>query len=305
MSGSERGKPANAALLQPQRAKCNWKHVLAVLFSGLFFALLLPYARAEESPAREPSAKQLVADVVYNELRADREDHSRWIYRDHNKEPGKDVVQIVIETNAGEVKKTIEKNGRPLDAQERQQDEAKMMSFEDDPSVREKQRRGDQEDDSKARALMKMLPDAFLWTQTAENGDTVTLAFRPNPQFQPPTRDAKVFAAMAGTMVVDREAKRLKRLSGALIKDVTFGWGLLGRLQKGGTFNVEHTEIAPGIWRITGTHVHIKGKALLFKSINEQEDDETSNYKPAPPTLTVAQAIQMLNDGTAEKLTSE
>ena len=49
------------------------------------------------------------------------------------------------------------------------------------------------------------------------------------------------------------------------MEDVTIGWGLLGRLREGGTFRVERSAGAPGLWQITETHVHIEGKVLFFK----------------------------------------
>jgi hypothetical protein len=106
---------------------------------------------------------------------------------------------------------------------------------------------------------------------------------------------------MAGTMVVDTKQKRIKQLKGALTRDVNFGYGLLGKLQKGGTFEIERQQIAPGVWSITATHVHIQGHALIFKSIGEQQDEVTSHYHPTPPSLTLPGAAKMLKDGTAAR----
>lgn len=304
-------KPYSASLSEPQLQKTifgarprsmrsrvvvrGWSCGLAMAASLVF---ALPFSLAS---AQDLSPKELIKEVVHNELQADQNDHSRWIYLDHDREPGKNTVQVVVETAEGAVTKTIKKDGQPLDAEQRQKDEARIQRFESDPEVRAEKRRNSAQDDKKARALMQMLPDAFLWTRGGESDDAITLNFKPNPEFQPPTRDARVFAAMAGTLVVDRKAKRVRSVNGTLTRAVTFGWGLLGKLQKGGTFHVEHTEIAPGIWRVTRTQVHIQGHALIFKSINEQQDDETSHYKPAPPSLSLAQGVEMLNSGAAER----
>jgi hypothetical protein len=255
----------------------------------------------QPATAQAPAPKQLVQQAVANEDRADQADHSRWIYRDHLQEPGKNLVQVVVETADGHVKKTIESDGRPLDAAQRKQDDANMQHFADDADLREKQRKEDRQDARKAHEMMSMLADGFLWTQAAETADTVTLKFEPNPAFQPPSREARVFAAMAGTMVIDRRAMRIQEVSGRLTAPVDFGWGLLGKLRAGGTFRIVRSQVGPGVWRTTETHVHIQGRAILFKTINEQEDDEESDFKPAPAGLSLAQAIQMLQNGTAEK----
>ena len=68
------------------------------------------------------------------------------------------------------------------------------------------------------------------------------------------------------------------------MQDVTIGWGLLGRMDEGGTFRVERREVAPGIWQIVETHVHIEGRALLFKSIGEQQDEVQTEFYASRPT---------------------
>ncbi len=250
--------------------------------------------------AENAPPKQLVQEVMQNELRADSSDHSHWIYHDQKKTPEKSTVKMVVETANGDVEKTLEIGGRPLTPEERKQDQAKIENLVNDPAAQQKQRENREHDGDQARSLMKMLPDAFIWTEAGQNDGSVTLDFKPNPEFKPPTREARVFAAMAGKMVVNEKEKRLESLSGELTEPVDFGWGLLGRLRKGGTFLIERKEIAPGEWKTTGTHVHIHGRALFFKSIDEQEDEETSDYKPAP-SLSLEEAANMLNKGVAAK----
>lgn len=256
---------------------------------------------AATCPAQASYPQQLVQQVVNNEISANQNDHTHWMFRDADKTPEKNVVKLVIETADGSVSKTILTNDRPLTAEEQQQDQAKMQKVVSDPAVRDRQRRNSAHDDKQAIALMRMLPNAFIWTEVGRSNGEVTLNFKPNPAFQPPTYASRVFAAMAGEMVFDVKQNRLKVLSGTLSQPVEFGWGVLGKLKQGGTFHIVRSEVDPGKWEITQTHVHIEGHALFFKSISEQEDEHTSNYKLTPAHLTLQQAAQMLNDTTAEK----
>ena len=272
--------------------------IAAVVLSGLFSFMPRP-AHSQEDHGQK--ARALVQSIVTNEVAADAKDHSRWIYRDANKVRGKNVVKLVVQTPEGDVSKTIEMDGHPLILQQQKADEQKMNRFVTDRALRQKQKQNQQQDDKRAASLTKMLPDAFLWTKTSENGDEITLTFKPDPKFKPPTREARVFAAMKGTMVVNTKQKRIKSLKGTLIRNVDFGWGLLGKLEKGGTFNVERQEIGPHVWEITVTHIHMRGHALVFKNISEQQDEETTDYKPTPKSITLAEAAKMLNDGTVTK----
>jgi hypothetical protein len=255
----------------------------------------------DHARAQQDSTRAFVQSIVNHELEMDANDHSRWMYRDADKVRGKSIVKLVVQTPEGSVSKMIEINGHPLTQQEEKADEQRMHRFVTDAALRQKQKQSNQHDDQQAASLTKMLPDAFLWTKVSENGDETTLAFKPNPKFHPPTREARVFSAMTGTMVVNTKDRRIQSLKGKLIRNVDFGWGLLGKLDKGGTFNVEREQIGSRVWEITATHVHIQGHALIFKSISEQQDEETSDYKPAPESITLAEAAKMLNDGTVAK----
>jgi hypothetical protein len=271
-------------------------------YRSVVFLVLLASASSSSMASGSPDdARDFVRTVVANELAADANDHSRWMYRDDNKGPGKNTVKLVIQTSEGDLSKTVEKDGHPLTPQQQEEEEQKIDAFVEDANLRQKQKQDHERDAEKASSLTKMLPDAFLWTFAERNDAETTLRFEPNPQFEPPTREARVFAAMEGMMVVDTKQKRLKQLKGTLRRDVNFGFGLLGKLEKGGTFAIERQQIAPGVWSITETHVQIQGRALIFKSIDEQQDEVTSHYRPTPPSLTLADAAKMLKDGTAAR----
>lgn len=250
----------------------------------------------------EKQAHAAVQAVVNHELAMDANDHSRWMYLDRNKEHGKTTLKLVVQTPDGNVSKTIKIDGQSLTPQQERADRQKMRRFVTDPSVRRQQKQNEQQDDEKAAAMTKMLPDAFLWTKVSESGDEATYAFKPNPKFNPPTREARVFSAMEGTMVINTKDQRIQSLRGKMIRNVNFGWwGVLGKLEKGGTFHVVRTNVGDHVWNITQTHVHIHGHALLFKSIGAEQDEETSHYKRAPESITLEQAAKMLNDGTVAK----
>ena len=89
-------------------------------------------------------------------------------------------------------------------------------------------------------------------------------------------------ATMAGTMVVMHNGNHIRTFRGALTEDFRIGFGLFGKLYKGGTFDIERREVGPGYWEITETHVHIIGHVFFFKTIGEQQDEVKSDWKPSP-----------------------
>jgi hypothetical protein len=251
-------------------------------------------AVAQDAPPAG-DARELVQQTVDNELAADRDDHSHWQYRDADKSHGQDVVKLVVETAACDVTKTVEKNGRALTPEEQADESKRLQGFAQDKGAQRKQIQEQKSDDQRATAMLKMLPGAFVWTVTKRSDNTITLAFKPDPKFRPPDREARVFAAMTGEMVIAAQQKRIRELKGTLLSEVDFGWGLLGKLEPGGTFLIERREVGAGVWEITATHVHMRGHALLFKTISEQEDEEKNEFKPVPDGTTVEQAVGMLS----------
>ena len=239
----------------------------------------------------QQDALALLKTAVQSELSADDSDHSRWRYRDEEQVTG--TVAIVVQTDSGSVKRLISRNGKPLDGAEAREEDERINRLIHDPSRLAKQKRDGEQDDKSARELLAMLPEAFTWTLEDENASTIKLHFEPNSAFRPPSLQSRVLAAMNGTVIVERAQHRIETISGRLTEDVTFGLGFFGRLKQGGTFRVERRQLEPGVWQITETHVHIDGKALLFKSIGQQQDEIQSNYTPVPHGTTLEQAAAM------------
>ncbi|MGC2618243.1 MAG: hypothetical protein WA414_04325 [Acidobacteriaceae bacterium] len=272
----------------------------AFLLAAIPLALAATPLRAQQDP------KAIVKTVVQNEIRIEAADHSRWMYRDAYKSPDKDTVKLVIQTPQGNLSETIEDHGRPPSPQEHQADLAHMQQIVSDPALRARMQRNEAHDGQQADDLMRMLPTAFIWKIDSRGDGTITLSYHPDPNFDPPSMSARVLSSMSGTLVVAEREMRIKQLTGKLMQPVTFGWGLLGRLEAGGTFEVIRTQIAPGEWQITQTHVHISGHALFFKTIGDQEDEVTSDYRPVPDNVDLQKAAQMIRDGQiAQELHAE
>jgi hypothetical protein len=241
--------------------------------------------------AHAQDAGQLVEQAVRTELAADAADHTCWIYFDVDRKPDLSVKQWVGETHSGTLERALDKNGRPVTKEEARN---QMESFVRDSSARVKQHKSGEHDDRQAAEMLKMLPQAFLWSESGTEAGNIVLHFKPNPEFHPPTYQSRVFAAMEGDMKVDRGQHRIVSLKGQLIHDVRFFGGLIGSLKAGGSFDVERRETGKGEWQITEAHIHIRGHALLFKSISEEEDEEKSRFKQLPDNISLTDAEQEL-----------
>ena len=66
-------------------------------------------------------------------------------------------------------------------------------------------------------------------------------------------------------------------------------------MDKGGHVEVRQAEVGAGHWEMAALAVDIKGKALLFKTINVHQAELRGDFQRVPDDLTFAQAEEILN----------
>lgn len=254
--------------------------VITRLFLSTVLVVFAIATRAED-------ARQFVQQAVNNELAKDEADHSLWLYFETDQKGNHFIKQWVAATANGDLRRAIQIDGERLSPDEQRN---RIEEYLKDPSARTKQRKSEQHDNQQAAELLELLPKAFIWANEGEKGSNTVLHFKPDPNFHAPDMEARVFAAMEGEMLVDTRQRRIASLRGRLTQDVKIFGGILGALDAGGTFDVERHQTGDNVWQITETHVHIKGHALIFRTISEQEDDVKSEFKPLPANITMEKA---------------
>lgn len=275
----------------------RWSRLLKLLSAAGVAAFIFSVNLSASQPqGSEQSALAEVRLAVSAELQANQTDKSIWAYRENNITPEKNGTYTSIETPQGTLRRLIELSGHPLSPQATATETRRIQNYVNDPSAQAKARRAAAHDGAQAEELLKMLPNAFIWTRGADNGDLETLNFRPNPDFDPPDMQSRVLGIMVGQMIISKDSHRIRTLRGKLSDDVLIGWGILGRLNRGGTFDVERRMVGDGYWQITETHVHIGGHALIFHTIGQQEDDVKTEWKPST-AHTLQEAEHQLDAG--------
>jgi hypothetical protein len=250
------------------------------------------------SGSLEASANDLARRVITNELKF-QDDHTNWMYRLEKEQYGKKQVEEIIETKEGSLSRLLSIDDRPLTAKQQGEEDQRVQELMTSRSAKRKLQRALDAETLQGRRLFKMLPDAFVFSYAGGDGNLVKLRFKPNPNFRPPSLEARVFHDMEGEMWVDCKQERLAAFNGHLTQDVKFGLGLLGHLDKGGHFEVRQAEVVPGHWDMTIMSLAITGKALLFKSIGVQKTENRQGFQQVSDDLTLTQAGDILNGRTA------
>lgn len=267
---------------------------LVYLFSSAIFAASQGTGAPDSLPALPQDPGIYVRASIQHELACQDNDHSHWRYRFHREDEKYNYDRDVIDARDGEIARTILLNGLPLNPDDRQRDEDRMKKLVDDPETRAKRDKRMKDDDAKARQMLQAIPDAFIFKYDGEENGMVRLTFTPNPHYVAPTRELQVFRAMTGKVWISRSPNRLGGIEGTLFEDVTFGWGLLGRLNKGGTFKVKQRDVGEGHWVVTSLDVNMVGRALLFKTINARQKEYRTDFHRLPDSITMAEAYQLL-----------
>jgi len=246
-------------------------------------------ALAQDSP---PIAAALVNVVVGNEL-ADRAERQKWMYLIEKQDGGQTLTEEQVETKDGPLHRVLAIDGRPLDPDQRQQDNARIDRLLQDPSEQLKVKRARDEDEQKLETLMHLMPEAFLYDYDGVEGTLLRVRFRPNPSYNPSTYEGRVVHSLAGTILIDTQQKRLAKLSGRLINAVEFGYGLLGHIDKGGTVEIGRVEVGPSQWKTALIDIQLSGRLVLFKTISKQEYETRSDFHAVPDDLSLSQANEL------------
>jgi hypothetical protein len=268
---------------------------------GLLGVLILAQgvgcAHAQQLQPPMPPAR-LVREVVYNELH-DHEQHGYWRYWIERRSPKGTRLEEQVETAEGSVARLALSNGQPLSATGRFAEESRLSSLVSSPGEQARYRRQYAEDEKRVGRIVALMPDAFLYEYAGEENGCYRLRFRPNPDYPASSIEARVIHAMSGELWVSQRYKRLARLDGHLDENVDFGFGILGRLRKGGWFRLQRTRVSATDWKTERLEVHMSGRAMFFKTIARETSELRGGFLPVPAGMNLAQGISLLDQSEA------
>jgi hypothetical protein len=269
--------------------------VVILVFLGQSFGAL------HSATNSQLDADQLARDVFNNEIAAAIHDQSLWCYDKLREEAGREKLFEVCQTKDGEIERLLKINGQELSPQQRQAEDQRIRSLLNHPDQMRQAQKKQQEDSKQTQDLMRMFPEAFRFQYEGLEGNLVKLKFFPKPDFHPSGRPAQVLRHLEGHLLVDTKQKRLAEIDGKLTSEVKFGWGLLGHLDKGGTFFVKQEDVGSGHWQLTAMDVEMNGKALFFKTISVREKETYADFRQVPDGISAAQAFELLREASARR----
>jgi hypothetical protein len=275
-------------------------------WQGLSSLLLLGCMAAGWGPSKDDAANSdLVKRALTTELSSVQDVRHPMRFRLRKSSPHLTTTQEICETREGAVARLLAVNDLPLSAADEEKEEARLSGLLNDPGKQRHRKQAEEEDTGRVLKVMRALPRAFIYQYAGSNegptGKVDRFSFRPNPDFDPPDLETQVLTAMTGEIWIDTAEERVARLEGHLQHDVDFGWGILGRLNKGGSVVIEQADVGSHEWRIVHFQMVMNGRVVFRTKVFNTELRE-SDFIPVPVGMGYAQAIQMLRSnevGTA------
>ncbi|SDF12699.1 hypothetical protein [Terriglobus roseus] len=255
-------------------------------------------ARAQESLSPS-SISAILQQAVQFQL--DDFHHRGWglQYRIHRLDQKEDSIREVIETEDGNISRTLTFKGRPLTAEEETGELARLRALT--PEDVRKRRQKSESSDKYGIELMKTLPKAMLFTPVAGQPQLpnyprqqVVLDYAPNPQFHPGSTTQSLLMGIAGRIWIDAETHHLTRIEVRIIQNLNLMFGILARVYQGGTLSYEQKPVSLTHDAFSEIKMDVKLRELMVHVAPYQQTLTVTDVRFLPTAPSVHDAVNTL-----------
>jgi hypothetical protein len=239
----------------------------AGVFIGVLLAtaMVMGYGVAAQQARPLPDEESLYAATRANLSRAQRE-QNRYAYKERRSDLHVNPFGSKIGTSGMRVyevtpgpspsvmyRRLIERDGQPVK----------------DAEPRQVPRPGRQE--AAARSTIDDIVDALDFhvarRETLGDREAVVVTFEPRADARPQTREGRMARAFKGDIWIDERLHEVIRVQATAIDDLSFGYGLLARLNEGTRATLTQQPVEGGIWLPTSLRFAGEGRAMLFRKL--------------------------------------
>jgi hypothetical protein len=266
------------------------------VFCTLVFITLVVCAAAAAQSISTPATTaqlELIARASEHELQA-LESPVPFRYQERLEWPWGIETRSVIETPEGRADRIVQFSDEPLSSEQQAKQERRLKKLLSDHDAVKNELQDQKAETQRRIRMVKAFPRAFFFDFAGRENGLLRFDFRPNPEFSPKDRETQMYRGMEGKVWVEPVHERIVQVQGKLVKDVSFGWGIFGRLNKGGIYEISQTQLSPGVWRITTLNVDVKGRIFLLNSFRFMRRESNSHFRAVSASLTYPAAVQNL-----------
>lgn len=278
----------------------------------------LPPAAQVQSPPEEPRAQssvsyqpptteemkaktdELIANQHADDQAVEQYEHvEREIDRSSGPNPRtvQDRTFRVVPTGTGTLRILLRDNGKTTDpADYRRQlqawrDVLQLALRPDDPREQTAYSKFEKKKHDRAE-MVDSTRDAFLqkWVgrETLNGRECDVVELNPNPSFRAHSLMQEAVTHFAAKVWVDRDSGQLVRGEARVMRDISVGGGILGKLYKGGVFSFDQAPVGSGPWFPTRYQYDFTGRKFLFTFEVHQVVESGQYRRVGPPKEALA-----------------
>ncbi|MFQ5790313.1 MAG: hypothetical protein ACE5JI_07510 [Acidobacteriota bacterium] len=261
---------------------------LALLVAAL--AALLPQQRSQD-------ARSLIERVVENQ------EHNQELQRqyafmetvttEHLRKDGsvaktESKTFAVTPTPAGEYRRLVAKNGRPLSPKEEAAEEKKLRKhlrkqLRRTPAERQKAREQLKNRvgrfQTRLRQALEVYDFAPLPDDVIDGRRLRVFQFLPRPGYRPRSRATKVLARLEGTVWIDPGLSQIAKLHMRFRKDMKFLLGIFGRVSTGTEAVAEQRRINDELWVLDSISIQLRARFYFLKRYRRRITYSYTDYQ--------------------------
>ena len=274
---------------------------LMVSLSALLCILLSNTAPGQKESGPASEEHLALIERASDRERAELENPKLYRYQERLDWNWGSETRSVIETAEGRADRVVLFNGEPLSPEQQAKQQRRLEKLLSDHDAVKNELKDQKNETQRRIRIVKAFPKAFFFDFAGSEKGLLRFNFRPNPDFSPKDRETQMYRGMEGSVWIEPVQERIVRIEGVLVKDVSFGWGIVGHLNKGGIYEIAQTQLSPGKWRITMLDVDLKGKTFLINSFRLQRKETNSRFQPVSSEMTLHEAMNELLASPARK----
>lgn len=181
---------------------------------------------------------------------------------------------------------TIERDGRPLGAEEKARSQAAARQAAAEWKAKSQQER--------AKALakaenetgyLKEFPHALVFSalpdETLDGRKAMVWAFKPKPGYKAKSMGGRVYEGVVGKLWLDKEERQLMRLEAEVVRDVTVG-GFLAKIEKGTKFELSQARVEAGCWLPVKQSIRYGARILMVKGVHKAIETRYTQWRRSP-----------------------
>jgi len=184
-------------------------------------------------------------------------------------------------------KRLVAVDGAPIDASELEKNDAKhrkdLEERQSSPEARAKHARDVAEERRKEHEaieeIFRVYDIRLVGREVIRGYQTIVGTLEPRPAYKPRTDDGQVMKKFRARVWINEADYQLVRAELEAIDDVTYGWGLVGRLHKGAKITYERRKVNGEVWLPARLHISGTGRAMVFRTFAIDSTTEWSDYK--------------------------